>query len=551
MIKLFNKKFLFAYLIIVIGAIFCFLRSLFFEPIEDEMVYRFILDDGFGSYHEHPIRNIWDVLVSQSHMYMSHSGRFLVHTITQIFAALLGREWFSICNSLTFILVAAMLLNFVKQKESKSSYYTIFAIAIVIVISCFYPGGGYRWIAISLNYFWPMPLILWFIFTLTEDHAKSNPFKNIIIGGLAGFTQEVFILPLCLVTFIMICHRLYTKQKSSVAFYCLILSFWIGAAILILAPGNFVRAAHEPGAGVSIIKTWDGIKGICFNKFFIITLAIIIFELLRYKGLRRFWAQYNFTFACFITSLLITIPVHSTSFSYTGCGFFAILLLLKIASNYANRISRKSAIFVYTISVISFVAFCIYQCVIINIDRQLEVINHKIVEDYKQSPDGVIEVKPLQIDNWIRPEVTDFYFLCGPQNPIGLWLRYTLQLVHGNEEKIMTLLKPDEYKKFEELPNFNESDYVPGNAGFIRIGPCLLLPLSKIPTDILSFEAEYYPQPDNTLRSLIKKFYKKPLYQSTAEFPIEDISILQTRKGDYLVIYDFTEAKIKSINYKR
>lgn len=550
MIKLFNKKFLFAYFIIIIGAVFCLLRSLFFEPIEDELVFRFIIQDGFDIYHKHPIQDIWDVLVSQSHFYVIHSGRLLVHAFIQIFAALLGREWFSICNSLVFILVAAMLLNFVKQKESKSSYYTIFAIAIVIVLSCFYPGGGYRWIAISLNYFWPMALILWFIFTLTEDNAKSNPLKNIIIGSLAGFSQEVFILPLCIVTFLMICHRLYTKQKSSVAFYCLILSFWIGAAILILAPGNFVRASNE-NISISLIRIWDGIKGICFKNFFLITFTIIIFELIRSKRFKIFWAQYSFSFACFIISLLITIPVHTTVFSYTGCGFFAILLLLKIASNYANCISRKSSFFVSTIAWISFVAFCIYQCAIINADRKIEIFNHKIVEDYKQSSDGVIKVKPLQIVNWIRPEITDFYYLCGPENIYGGWQRFTLQLVHGNEKKIMTLLKPDEYKLFEKLPNVNDSDYVSGNAGFIRIGSCLLLPKEKLPNDIQAFEANFFPIPDNHLRSFVKKFHKKPLLTPPAEYQIKYIKTLHTRKGDYYIIYDNGRAKIKSINYKR
>lgn len=115
--KIFSNKYY--YIIIAVGAVFCMLHSIFFEPIHDELVYLFVQDGEFESFFSTRITSIWDIFVSQWWAYLSHSGRYIVHFFVQLFAAILGRTWFSVCNGIIYFITGLMLFKYCTPTKTK------------------------------------------------------------------------------------------------------------------------------------------------------------------------------------------------------------------------------------------------------------------------------------------------------------------------------------------------------------------------------------------------------------------------------------------------
>ncbi len=232
-------------IIVLFSLILYFLTSIFFWSSDSPyFALKFEMDDT-DPYRK--MLGIKDLIESQSAHYMNWSGRFFCQSIVQVFCAFTTRPVFEICNILMWIifLISSFKLTNLSLNEP---------IRIFILTSIFF----FVFITLPLdppflvNYLWMGTIVLIWLNILLFNKSDSIP--NIIwifiFSVIAGNAQEAFSIPLCgalSIWAIIQRKKLMTSQRVT------IIGFALGALILIIAPGNFVRFGLTLKSQTSII----------------------------------------------------------------------------------------------------------------------------------------------------------------------------------------------------------------------------------------------------------------------------------------------------------
>lgn len=123
--------------VMAVSALLFFFHVLFFEDILDDLTYRCILTP------EHPFANtigaekvtsLADAIKSQCNAWHDHNGRFFIHTITQMFAAVWGREAFSVFSALVVFVIELMLWFNLMYRNNR--YPIVWAVTVCV---CYLP----------------------------------------------------------------------------------------------------------------------------------------------------------------------------------------------------------------------------------------------------------------------------------------------------------------------------------------------------------------------------------------------------------------------------
>ena len=171
-----------------------------FSPfIADDYAYKFFYDENIGGLSI--VNSILDAVKFQANDYMTHNGRFIVHTLTAYFCGKLGVEWFRIINSFIFILLVYGVLNLIR---SEFGIRKIDKYIIAFVLFMFLPCPGmiiFGSIAMCINYLWTACAITYFIILFENVVKRKNACNNVvvkilyfIVALLVGSLQESFSL---------------------------------------------------------------------------------------------------------------------------------------------------------------------------------------------------------------------------------------------------------------------------------------------------------------------------------------------------------------------
>lgn len=103
-----------------------------------------------------PVRSLGDVLQSHLTHYSGTNGR-LADVVPELFAGLLGKPAFNVCNALVFVLMAHLVSLLATGRRSMLALTSFLA----IVGTCFpVPGETMLWMSGSANYMWAITLSL-------------------------------------------------------------------------------------------------------------------------------------------------------------------------------------------------------------------------------------------------------------------------------------------------------------------------------------------------------------------------------------------------------
>ena len=203
----------------------------FFTPL--------LTDDFYYALHS---KSIQDILNYQVWHYFNWGGRTIAHTIAQLFLYM-PKNIFNIFNSLIQVLEVYLIYKIAKgdSKERKP----ILLVATYFLLWFFLPMFGVTniWLIGSCNYLWTTVMILFFICQYMKEEADTiwNILFMFLFGILAGWSNENTSFG-CLVTVCGLCiwKKIHKKEitKWNISG---ILGNIAGFAIMILAPGNFVR----------------------------------------------------------------------------------------------------------------------------------------------------------------------------------------------------------------------------------------------------------------------------------------------------------------------
>ncbi len=534
------------------------MRSYFYESIGDELVYRFLIDEDFSTkYYTDRIESLGDAIESQSHEWFNHSGRFLVHVITQMFAGVWGRGWFSVFNAIIFFVTSLLFWRYANRKGRTDIFY---ALVIALVLSYICPGGLFRPIAVSLNYLWPMPLVLLFIHLVKRlcenSYCSDTGFGKVclcaVFGFIVGSTQEVYIFPLCVTTFIIICRGLLKKKKISGALYAACIALWIGSALVIFAPGTLHRGSGLMGNPLLMI--YAGVKMLIGQKMVWIAMLLAVIARMMVGSWKNVFVGRYFEISCLLWAVSLALVAHTTNQSFAGVEFYSILVALSLFP----AVVRDSFLMRYRTVVdicclLVLLGFIAHQSLLVRDDRRYEWHNHAIVQDYIDSPDGIVAYTPIQPDpmtcgfqvNFEDRLLRSYY---------RDWFCYTLQVAYGGKEKELWLMTDGEIDALSDLKK-QKNLAVPGDAGFYKIGRYVVAPVDSISLQKDSLVVVYkrIRIPSNIMERLTA-IVRKAADMDENEF-IEtvkfcELPIKRTRWGNLVVMRDYQHCVIESINFK-
>lgn len=457
-----------AFVVMAVSALLCMFRMLFYEDINDDLVYRFILTDVngiVGPFGAERVKSLADVIESECAQWQIHSGRFMVHTLTQVFTSLLGRGCFSVCTSIVILSVELMLWHYVMRRNSR--YPVLWAVVVSVSFVMLYLTVRNWWLlqqmAYSFNYVWPLVLVLPFIFKVQrvargEKVGLWGGIGCALLAFLTGCTQEVFICPLCGATFVLLIRNLMLRRRVSGMFVIMCLCLWFGTASVVLAPGTLNRGESMPWSWL-ISVLYEGI--LYFSELPLLwgAIAMVVCYCIKY-GFRAACSLCPFEVLCLVLAVMMSEVLHTGAQAFSGVNIFSIMICLSYGAHLlGTSITCGTRITLRIVSLSIFALFMAYQIYFIVSDIRLQNYNRGIVESYIASPDGIVDYTPSTPGRFTWGNV-DF-----SEMRENYWLSISFKAAHGKQDKELLLLTDEEKDRLASIPE-NDSIRVPGNAGF-------------------------------------------------------------------------------------
>lgn len=380
------SKHRFEYALLILGVLF-YLINIQIPLMSDDILYAHIfpnkpLDNPtWGVDRNAPIQNFYDILISQYHHYFLHGGRVPVHIIIQSFCALFGRDLFNIITVglfLLFIIFLGKVSMGTKNYAGKIYYFLPF---MFFFLSIVHPKCFYSSIACSVNYLWSSVfcLSMWYYYTQKTKLHEHLLIPFCLLSFIAGWSHEGIVIPLsiALISY-WICEVKKIRHWKTVA----ILFFCIGAALLIFAPGNFVRSGG--GGGYSAQSLF--IRELLFFSLLRVFYFLILFFLYAYmkfgkEEIKR-WISQN---KHLILGLLLSIPIFMCiGPTAPRVGFGIDLISAILLGSLINLIISKMncRIPLTCISILSvIVPIAVFSSVLyyqINASKQIAYITHRV-----------------------------------------------------------------------------------------------------------------------------------------------------------------------------
>lgn len=448
--------------VLFVVAIFYFCRVFLRVPISDDLLYRFILGDkilGSGVY-DSQITCFADALRSQSMQYFGSNGRFIIHTMVQMFTAVWGLTAYSIVNTLMFV-VSLLLFGWYTFGKKNMSSVLLWMLTVVFFLYLF-PGGSRVWYSIAggMNYLYPLMLSLIYFITLqsglkNSSHSTLSYIGAILLAFIMGWCMECYSLPLCGATFFYLVFNFKTLRKEGKLGWMLALSLplWIGGLVLIGAPGNYNRVGIS---GSMIMTIFKALKFIVKTiPFWATIIGLGIFAAMRREQFKVFIKDNLFLVYCSAVAVALGFVANSSIQSFYGVAFFPGLLLFRMLGEF-DFFKRPVA---NLISLILAAGLIVHQYRIYRVVDELHNVHTQFVGEYLASTDGVMEVKTYSCPADCKPFVNSWFD--GEHHD---WDMFTLNRYYCNNEKEITLLSSKDYAVFRDSADMQSLKAIPGSA---------------------------------------------------------------------------------------
>ena len=192
-----------------------------------------------------PLAGVADVLASQKAHYRLWGGRSVVHTLAQLFLYW-GKDVFNIANTAMYVLFVLELYTLAKPKGRRFCWPVLLTIHAALFTLVPFFGTVFLWLDGACNYLWGTALALLPLLLFPRLLEGGHPALSIIgvpLCFLSGWTNENAACGILAAVFLLLAVRLYRREKVPMVAWLCLAAQAIGAAVMILAPGNFARAS--------------------------------------------------------------------------------------------------------------------------------------------------------------------------------------------------------------------------------------------------------------------------------------------------------------------
>lgn len=237
---------------------------------------------------------IFDIFRLEYIQYMTWGGRSVAHILARIFLAL-PKIVFNVTNSLMFVFLIILIYLHSKGKNSKDSPLTFAFIAILIFVFSPMFGQTVLWETGACNYLWTTCIILTFLYIYRMNGMNWNNrllvLPIFILGILAGWSNENMGGACILFTLIFLAFKHFEDKRITIWMIAGFIGACLGFIIMILAPGNVIRALDFPQTGSLIYTLTHDLTNtidVLREGFYLPTILLIIFATINWSMNRKF-----------------------------------------------------------------------------------------------------------------------------------------------------------------------------------------------------------------------------------------------------------------------
>ena len=347
-----------------------------------------------------PINSLSDIMVSQWHHYLRFNGRFVVHTLVQIFDGLLGKEVFNVFNAAVFLLFLWGLARLVSS--DKRDYYKVMSVTFALL---FFVLAGFKdvflWLSGSFNYLWAGTALLFFHHALERESMPRWSLAPLVLFSLVcGWSNEAFIVGLSAAYFLyyVILHRerLVGHRRWMLA------AFFVGTALLVFAPGSLNKAAAT-GRPASFLVSLFYMRHIRLT--ILLAVVVVLMALTRHLKLREWFKREQVLLIALAVEIVFLMMIGmDAEHSRFGVEMFALVLLLRLID--WNRIGNV-AVSVLNVVVLAFAAWviplanrCNQVCQQeLNVARTSEIVPTRSIVPYSWLHRYIVDYSYLKIND--------------------------------------------------------------------------------------------------------------------------------------------------------
>lgn len=206
------------------------------------------------------LTGIGDVLASQYHHYFTWSGRFLIKCLAQWFT-IPPKIVFNLCNAAVYTGLGLLIYWLAKGRRKARDPLLLLLIFLSLWEIAPVFGQTSLWMCGSCNYLWAtffcLAALLPFGLYLRAPFAARRwlPFASFAAGLVAGWSSENTSAGLLVALVLTVGFVLCTEKKAPLWMWSGLAGALLGFALLILAPGNYLRqdASPDPRGPLTIL----------------------------------------------------------------------------------------------------------------------------------------------------------------------------------------------------------------------------------------------------------------------------------------------------------
>lgn len=354
-------------------------------------------DFSYAMHGKNHLSNFGEIINYQIWHYFNWGGRTVAHTIAQIFL-LMPKVIFSIFNSLINVLEVYLIYRIARGKKERKP---ILLVVTYLLLWFFLPVYGLSniWLIGSCNYLWTTVIILFFIYQYQKDKKDNlvNILLMFLLGIIAGWTNENTSFGSMVTVFGLLVINKLDKKNIAKWQTSGFIGNVIGFAIMILAPGNFVRSAtlvEERSFIMSIINRFlvytENIVTYLLPLIIILSTIITIYLYKKEKIEKRI---YPFILGSFFTIYSMLLSPQFPDRAWTGVVVLLIVPIIMLLFN-IKKVSRLAYFAMADILVISLFIFLQGYCYLIVDTNKLRVTwaqREKEINELKQNGSTKIE----------------------------------------------------------------------------------------------------------------------------------------------------------------
>lgn len=198
-------------------------------------------------YIDGEITSLADAFRRTGFRYMNWGGGLLSTFFQNLFCGLFRNHkiLFDLVNTLAFGLLVWSAGTM--TAGGRDRVYAILLFALVFWFFCPAPNQSLFWVVGSTAYLWTHALAFLFLLTYEKKRGETGSFWYRLCLFLFSFLAASSLIPCVSICGAFVVYYLFHIREVKGNVVPMALGFALGSIVLIVAPGNFVRAAADPG----------------------------------------------------------------------------------------------------------------------------------------------------------------------------------------------------------------------------------------------------------------------------------------------------------------